>query len=114
MACQITLSPVKQGDTWDGLTNCSFASTGSAFSSPLALVRMQWKDSTGAAALTLSSAVSGEVTITNAASWTFDVPGRILSLSAGVYSIGLETTDSAGVVKTRVTGTQKILADPVT
>ena len=114
MACQITLSPTVKCDSWDGLTNCSFTSDGTAFDESLLLVRMQWKDSTGATALTLSSAVSGEVTITSAANWEFEVPGRVLSLDAGIYSIGLETTDSAGIVKTRVTGTHKILADPVT
>jgi hypothetical protein len=109
----IQLLPVVRNDTWDGLTGCKFSSTGSAFASPLATVRVSFKDSTGAVQLALSSDVEGEITITDAAGWEFDVPARVLSMTEGAYSWGIETTDSADVVKTRVIGSIQILPDPV-
>jgi len=108
----ITLLPVVRNDTWDGLSGCKFSSTGSAFASPLDTVRMSFKDSTGAVQLTLSSETTGEITITNAAGWEFDIPGRVLSLADGCYSWGIETTDSTGIIKTRVIGQIQILPDP--
>ena len=109
----ITLLPVVRNDTWDGLTNCKFSSTGTAFASPLATVRMSFKDSTGAVQLALSSDVEGEITITDAEAWQFDIPGRVLSMAEGTYSWGIETTDDDGIIKTRVIGSIPILPDPV-
>lgn len=110
---QVNLAPIVQGDTWDGLTNCSFSSDGTAFGDSLDTVRMQFKDSAGNAALTLSSETAGQITITDAAAWTFDVEPRVINLTAGTYSWGIETTDSQGVIKTRVTGIIPIINDPV-
>jgi len=112
LPAQIDLTPVIQGDTWDGLT-VSMSSTGTAFGSNLSTVKMTFKDSTGTVALALTSATSSEILITSASSWTFNVVGRVLSLAADTYSWGIETTDAGGVIKTRLTGTLKILADPV-
>jgi hypothetical protein len=109
----IALLPVVRNDTWDGLSGCKFSSTGTAFASPLATVRMSFKDSTGAVQLALSSDTPGEATITDAAGWEFEIPARKLSMPDGAYSWGIETTDSAGIVKTRVIGTITILPDPV-
>jgi hypothetical protein len=109
----ITLLPVVRNDTWDGLTNCKFSSTGTAFASPLATVRMSFKDSTGAVQLALSSDTPGEATITDAAGWEFEIPARKLTMTDGAYSWGIETTDDDGVVKTRVIGSIHILPDPV-
>lgn len=109
---QVTLTPIVQGDTWDGL-QCSFSSDGTAFADDLSLVRFQFQDEDGTSALTLSSAVSGEVTINDAANWTFTVEPRIISIEPGTYSIGIETTDSAGIKKTRIAGTIEIIPDPV-
>lgn len=109
---QVNLTPVIQGDTWDGIT-VSMSSTGTAFSDTLATVKMTFKDSSGTLALALSSASASEILITDASAWTFNVVGRVLSLAADTYSWGIETTDSGGVIKTRLTGTLKIISDPV-
>jgi len=109
---QVNLTPVIQGDTWDGLT-VSFSSTGTAFADTLSTVKMTFKDSTGTTALALTSASASEILITDSITWTFNAVGRILSLAADTYSWGIETTDAGGVTKTRLTGTLKILADPV-
>ncbi len=109
----IALLPVVRNDTWDGLSGCKFSSDGTAFASPLETVRMSFKDSTGAVQLALSSDITSEIEITDAAGWTFDVKGRRLTMPAGEYSWGIETTDSGDVVKTRVIGTLNLLPDPV-
>jgi hypothetical protein len=109
----IKLLPAVRNDTWDGLTGCKFSSTGTAFASPLALVRMTFKDSSGSVSLALSSANEDEIEITDAAAWEFDVLGRVLTMTEGAYSWAIETTDDEGIVKTRVVGTICILTDPV-
>ena len=109
----IPLLGVFRNDTWDGLSNCKFSSTGSAFASPLATVRMSFKDSAGAVQLLLTSATTSQIEITNASGWEFEVKSRVLTMAEGQYSWGIETTDSAGVVKTRVVGSIPILPDPV-
>lgn len=99
-----TLTPVVTGDTWDGLTNCRFSSTGSAFGSTLSKVRMDFKSSDGTTGLQLTSVGSGGITIDSAADWTFTVSPVVITMAAGVWSFDIETTDSAGVIKTRVAG----------
>jgi hypothetical protein len=116
MACNlnITLADHIQNDTWDGLT-VSASSTGTAFDGTLALVRMQFQDSAGAAVLTLSSATSGQITISSSTpnAWSFTVEGRALTILPAIYSWGIEMVDDAGIVKTRLAGTKKIKPDPV-
>jgi len=88
----IALHPVVRNDTWDGLSDCSFSSDGTAFASTLATVRMSFKDSAGAVQLALSSEDSEQIEITDADAWTFDVLPRVLSMTEGAYSWGIETT----------------------
>ena len=109
----IALECAVKNDTWDGLSDCQFSSDGSAFASPLALVRMTFKDSGGSVRLTLSSANADEIEITDASGWMFDILPRVLTMAEGAYSWGIETTDDQDVVKTRVVGTIQILQDPV-
>lgn len=112
LPAQYDLTPVVQNDTWDGIT-VSMSSDGNAFAAALSLVRMTFKTSEGASALALTSADAAEIEITDANAWAFIVHPRVLSLAAGTYSWGIETTDADDVVKTRLAGTLKIIADPV-
>ena len=113
-----TLPSTVKGDTWDGLTweITSVDAEDTEFADTLTLARFQLQDDTGAAALTLTSATPGQVTINTATAnaWSVTVEPRVLSLDAGSYSWGLELTDSGGVVKTRAGGFIEIIQDPVT
>jgi len=104
-------------NTWDGLTWAltSVDAADTRFAAVLSSVRFQLQDSTGAAALTLSSAVSGEITITTATAnaWSVTVESRILTLAGGIYSYGMEFTDADGVIKTYLAGTLEIKPDRV-
>lgn len=113
MACNrnIILTPVIYGDTWDGLSECSFSSDGSAFAANLSSVRMFFKDSDGVAGLELSSA-NGDITITDSSAWEFDVDAITnMNLAVGVWFWSIETTDANSIRKTRISGTLEILDD---
>jgi hypothetical protein len=113
MSCNtnIALKPVVFKDTWDGLTELSFESTGTSFASELSLVRMFFKDAEGAVGLELSSA-NGTITIDDATNWQFTVnPVSPMLLSIGQWLWSIETTDDQGVIKTRVFGSIEILND---
>ena len=118
MACdlkRLTLESVASGETWGGLTFAITSSDDTDYASALSRVRMTWKDSAGTAVLTLDSNTGGQITITTATAyaWDFTVEPRTLSLTAGIYSWAIETTDADGVVdKDRLAGTQQITADP--
>jgi len=106
----INLSPCVYLDTWDGLTGCSFTSDGTAFASPLSRVRMYFMDANGSVGKQCDSE-DETITITDAAAWEFDVAPFLMQLAAGEWQWSIETTDSSGDVKTRVTGTIRILSD---
>jgi hypothetical protein len=109
-AFAVTLSPVAEGETWGGLPDCSVSSTGPFCDSPLASVVMIWKNSEGTAVLTRTSAMAGQITITNAANWQFDVePITAWALSAGNYSWIMTLTDSSGNIRKRIGGTHRTL-----
>jgi hypothetical protein len=111
-ASNIVLTPCVNGDTWDGLTDCSFSSDGTAFSSPLSQVRMFFKNNENETGLELTSA-AGTITIDNAAQWMFTVNQvNPMTLDPGLWYWSIETTDSQGVVKTRVFGILEIISDP--
>jgi len=113
MSCStnITLTPVVYKDTWDGLTECSFSSDGTAFASPLALVRMFFKNEDGEVGLELSSANS-TITIDDAAAWEFTInPVSPILLEPGQWYWSIETTDDQDIVKTRLFGSLEILGD---
>ena len=99
-----TLTPVVTGDTWDGLTDCSFSSTGSAFGSTLSKVRLDFKSSAGVVGQQLTTVGSGGIVIDDATAWTFTVSPVVITMAAGYWSFDIETTDSAGIIKTRVAG----------
>lgn len=72
---------------------------------------MFFRDENNQVGLELSSANS-TIIIDNAASWQFTVnPVSPMTLTAGDWYWSIETTDSQGVIKTRVFGTIEILND---
>jgi hypothetical protein len=113
----IRLPETFKGDTWDGMTwrLADVPAGATEFAGTLTLARFQLQSETGEPALTLSSATAGQVTITNAApnQWQVTVEPRALTIAAGTYRWGLETTDSTGLVKIRIGGTLKIKPDLV-
>ena len=98
--------------TWRGLTwmLTSVPSDETEYASALALAEFIAKDSTGAVALTLTSATAGQVTLnaTTANAWSITVEPRILSLDAGFYPFTLYTTDADGIRAPRWEGTFRI------
>ena len=113
MSCNanVILTPCVYKDTWDGLTDVSFSSEGSAFASSLALVRMFFRDENNVVGLELSSANS-TITITDANNWEFTInPVSPMLLAIGNWYWSIETTDDQNVIKTRVFGTIEILQD---
>lgn len=105
------------GKTWDGLTwvISDVAAEDTEFDAALSLARFQFQDADGAVALTLTSATAGQVTINvaTANAWSVTVEPRVLTLTAGTYTYGLETTDANSREKTRMAGTIVLKSDPV-
>lgn len=98
-------SPVVTGDTYPA-TNI----TADITDTTLSRVRVKIKPAGEAtAAITLDSNATG-ITINNAATWDFTI-AAITAPEAGVYAYDLETTDSAGSVRTRFFGTWPILSE---
>ncbi len=120
MSCHhlaVTLPDVFQSETWDGITWAieSVDVGETEFASTLASARFQMQDTSGNVALDLTSATAGQVTINESAAnaWSVTVEPRVLTLSSGVYSWGLKTTDSEGVEDIPFAGTIKIKRSPV-
>ena len=109
----IELPNAYKGETWDGLTWAIISTDSTEFDGTLISAKMQIKNQSGAAVLTLSSTNAGEITLNQTAprQWSLTAESRIMSLDAGVYSWALETTDDAGIVKTRMIGTLAVNAD---
>ena len=62
-------------------------------------------------ALTLDSDATG-ITINDASAWDFTIDAiNPVTLDASVYSYDLETTDSAGTIRTEFSGTWTILSE---
>jgi len=107
---KIKLSPIVYLDTWGGLT-VSLSTTGAALDSNLASVRMFFRDSADAVGLELTSA-DGEITITDANAWTFAVAAvNPFPLAVKKWYWSIETTNVAGIVKTRMIGTKEVIED---
>lgn len=116
MACpddivKLDLPDTKRGCTWRGLTwTLTDPEDSTDYAAALSLAEFVATDSTGATVLTLTSATSGQVTITTATAdaWDITVEPRILSLAAGFYSFTLFTTDAESVRAPRWEGTFRI------
>lgn len=109
----LTLDPVVRGDTWDGLSDCTFKSTGTAFASTLASVSIKFLSSDGATEYERTSG-DGQITITNSApnAWAFDIEPFDMTYAADTWSFAIQTVDSAGIKKTRITGTLPVTSEP--
>jgi len=116
-SANVKLPDTFKNDTWDGLTWAisSVDTEDTRFASALSSVRFQLQTVTGTSALTLTSATAGEITINTATAnaWSVTIEPRILAIADGEYLYGLEFTDADGVVKTYLTGSLTVLADPV-
>lgn len=104
----ITLPWVRSGDTWDGITEASLSSTGTQFADPLAAVEMKFfVAGSTTSALTLSSA-DAEITIADAAAWSYVVEPLTMTLAVGQYYWTLRFTDTADRAVTWLSGTIEI------
>lgn len=92
------LDDVSSGETWPGLTFAITSSDDTEYASTLSRVRMTFKSAAGATALTLDSDEAGQITIDSpsAYAWGFTVEPLLLTLTAGIYSWAVESTDSTG------------------
>lgn len=101
-----------QNDTWTGISSVTVTP---APASPLASVIMAFKvdPSATAPALQLTSADS-QISIINAATWTFSVPPQTITLAPGIWYWQIQTTSAAGKVYTYTQGTMEVLNDYTT
>ncbi len=101
-----------QHDTWTGISSIAITP---APASALASVIMAFKVDPTATdpELELTSA-DGDITITNAATWTFSVPPQALDLAPGTWYWQIQTTSASGVVNTYLQGTLDVLNDYTT
>lgn len=108
---QITLPPIVRGDTWDGIS-VTLSSSGTALADSLTSVRMIFHEAAADTdTLTLTS-TGGDISITSTAGWEFTVdPITPFPLDPGTQYWNIETTDSAGSIKTYLVGTIQILND---
>ena len=99
------------GDTWGGVPSITFSP---APADPCASVTMQFRQNPQAATplATLTSA-GGEIVITDAAAWTFEIPAQELNLKPGKFVWSIRFTDDQGVVQTYMQGAIQVL-DPIT
>lgn len=96
------------GATWKGF-EIDLSSDGTTFASPLTLVEMTFKDASGNQLLALSSANSGEITITDAAAWKARVePINNPPFTAGSIRWFIKTTDSEGIADFYYQGTLQV------
>jgi len=103
----VTLTPIVEGDTWNGIT-VSWTSDGTAFADSLSAVTMEFRDQRDVLAETLTSGTS-EITIDNPTTWDITVNPKILPMATGLWKWSITTTDSEGVIKTRIVGNLQII-----
>tara|TARA_R110001632_G_scaffold176126_1_gene295845 strand:- start:298 stop:651 length:354 start_codon:yes stop_codon:yes gene_type:complete len=76
----------------------------------LSRVRIKIKDSAGTVFSTLDSDTSGiTINVATAGAWDWTIEALTAPTTAGIYTLDMEHTDSAGVVFTETTGQWKIL-----
>jgi len=103
------LKPIVFGDTWDGMT-VDMTSTGTALDSPIASIRMFFKDDSGNVGLELTS--DSGITITDANAWQFTVDEiERFPLAIGQWYWSIEITAVDNKRKTRTSGTKEVLDD---
>jgi hypothetical protein len=99
-------APVTQGDTYPAARI-----TETSADTALVRVRLKVKDTQGNTLLTLDSATTGiTLTATAAGAWDFLIAAIDTDpIPPGSHHYDLETTDSAGTVRTEFAGTWQIL-----
>ena len=115
----LTLDPFTEGDEWEGIPGIAIklGPDGGPFvapESPLSLVTMRFKrvGRDGSAVVELSSAVAGQITITDAAAWEFSIPEQIMpELKTGTWAWRIRCKDSTttGKPKTYLADTIEVL-----
>jgi len=104
---------VTRGDQWEGF-GVAVLVNAVAPAVALALVEIHFRatpGATGAPLASLSSANADQIEIISAATWAYSVKRQTLALPAGRYYYDIQTTDTAGVVKTYLAGTIKVTQD---
>lgn len=114
----VALEDKVRGDTWPGIPQCGPISVdGAAPSSALSSVAMTFRriPSDVAPAYTLVSGTpgvgQGQLTILDAARWTFMAPQQGLPLPMGRWHFDVQYTDAAGHILTLMIGTIRVVAD---
>jgi len=99
----------KKGDTFDEVPFELKVNT-VAVNLTGAVIKMQLRkfDNTSTAALSLTSASSAGITITDATAGKFKINSQIIDIDAYTYVYDIQITLSSGVVKTYVSGTFNI------
>ena len=103
------MQPFVRGDVWSGIPTITILVNGAVPPLPIASARMQFRRS-GIVGDELLS-LDGSIIIQSAANWELSIPSRSLSLSVGKWDYDLETTDSAGVIKTYIKGSIAVAND---
>lgn len=109
---KLALEAFTEGDTWDGIPSLAITHNGLTPASPMALVTLRFKktDAAPGPAVQLTSATSGQITLTSAAGWTCCVPPQIVpGLTAGKWTWRLRVASAAGTVRTYLAGELTIL-----
>lgn len=106
--------PIYAGDTWPGIPAITIQVNAAPPAVPAAsatLVFFKAADKPGGTSPMTGTILKSPdaVTITSAAGWTFAVPAQILPLESGEWTFQFKTRDTAGAVRTWLTGTLSIL-----
>ena len=111
---KVTLSKYYHGDTWKGFKIGPVLFDGNAPTTTLVSCKLQFRDkydNLGYEYNTVSAICKGLITITDAATWEVTVEPGILDLEKGLWYWDLETVDSAGTIKTIISGKIRIKID---
>lgn len=104
---KLPLDPFTEGDEWEGIPEISITvgPTGGPFAppaDPLSVVTMRFKKAGGLQSdvVELSSATAGQITITDAANWTFTIPAQIVAgLTFGKWTWRIKCKDNTATGK---------------
>ena len=103
----LKLESFTEGDEWDGVPSISITvgPEGGPFAppaNPLSVVTMRFKKtgSVQSEVVELTSATAGQITITNAATWTFSIPAQIVpGLTSGKWMFRIKCKDNTATGK---------------
>jgi hypothetical protein len=105
----LNLTPIREGESWDGIDEISLESDGTSLSEPLAKVELIFNDSRGIEVLRLESPAGVEITEEGPEVWTFTVPAiNDFPLVEGNYAYMLWLTNASGRRKPYLTGSQQV------